>query len=255
MERPPVRPTIVAHRGYCKAHPENSLSAFRSAELVGCEWVECDVHAAANGTPIVIHDETLERTTSGDGAVADKLSSELAHLRLKFNEQLTGEPVPTLARLLAALRPGTGILVEIKPPGDSRLVADVVAMLRAERRPWVVQSFDAANVLEVCARDRGAPAALLVEDPRVLSRAVDECWRGVNVDHALLNADVVAALRAKHRSVGAWTVNAAEDIRRIVSLGVDWLITDEPLLAREICRELCEPVAPTEAPRQFARPR
>src|SRR5438034_4921517 len=128
------RPKIVAHRGYWRSHPENSLSAFRSAEWAGCEWVECDVHAAADGTPIVIHDETLDRTTSGTGPVADKVCSELSHLRLKFNGHLTGDPVPTMARLLAALKPTTGILVELKPPGEPRLVRDVLALLHAERR-------------------------------------------------------------------------------------------------------------------------
>jgi len=236
MDRQSGRPRIVAHRGYCKTHPENSLSAFRHAEWVGCEWVECDVHAAANGTPVVIHDDTLDRTTSGTGAVADKLCSDLAHLRLKFNGHLTGEPVPTLSRLLAALRRATGIMVEVKPPGASRLVADVLAMLQAERRPWVVQSFDPANVLEVCARDRAADAALLVEEARSLARAADECWRGIHADHALLTPDVVELLRVKKRSIGAWTVNEAADLRRVIGLGVDWLITDEPLLARDLCR-------------------
>ena len=235
MERLRVRPRIVAHRGYCKSHPENSLSAFRSAEWAGCDWVECDVHASADGAPVVIHDETLERTTSGSGAVADKVCSELAQLRLKFNAQLTGEPIPTLPRLLAALKPTTGILVEIKPPSASKLVRDVLQMLRAEKRPWVMQSFDASNVLEVWARDPAAPAALLVEDSPTLKRAVKDIWRAVYADHVLLDGDVVGALRANNSAVGAWTVNTAQDLRRVLALGVDWLITDEPLLARELC--------------------
>ena len=142
--------------------------------------------------------------------------------------------------MLAALRPTTGVLVEVKPPGASRLVRDVVALLRAQRRPWVVQSFDAANVLEVWARDPAAPAALLVEDARTLSRAVHDLWRAVHADHTLLTPDVVAALRDNRSTVGAWTVNEATDIRRIVGLGVDWLITDEPLLARDVCRGMCD---------------
>jgi len=80
-------PRIVAHRGFCKAHPENSLSAFRSAERIGCEWVECDVHSSADGVPVVIHDDTLDRTTSGSGPVAAKAFSDLSDLRLKFGDR------------------------------------------------------------------------------------------------------------------------------------------------------------------------
>jgi glycerophosphoryl diester phosphodiesterase len=239
MERPPDRPRIVAHRGYCKTHPENSLSAFRAAERAGCAWVECDVQASADGVPIVIHDDTLDRTTSGAGPVSDKLCSDVSHLRLKFEDRLTGEPVPTLPRLLAALRPATGILVELKPHDSPGLVRNVLKMLRAERRPWVLQSFDPANLLEVRARDPGAPAALLVEDAASLERAAGEAWAGVNADHVLLNGRVVAALRARGMSVGAWTVNAADDLRRVLALGPDWLITDEPVAARELCGAAC----------------
>jgi glycerophosphoryl diester phosphodiesterase len=230
-----ITPNIVAHRGYHSTHPENSLSAFRSAERLGCAWVECDVHASADGVPIVIHDDTLDRTTSGTGRVADRVCSDLSSMRLKFGDRLTGEPVPTLPRLLAALRPETGILVELKPHDSPGLVRNVLKMLRAERRPWVLQSFDPANLLEVRARDPGAPMALLVEDAAGLERAVGEAWPCVNADHVLLNADVVGSLRARGAGVGAWTVNAEPDLRRAVALGLDWLITDEPLLARELC--------------------
>ena len=234
MERPIVRPRIVAHRGYCKTHPENSLSAFRHAERVGCEWVECDVHAAADGSIIVLHDETLDRTTSATGAVADKVCSDLSDVRLRFNDHLTGEPLPTLPRLLAALRPATGILVELKPPDHPRLVRDVLKMLRAERRPWVLQSFDPSNVLGIHARDSDAPAALLVEDRPALERALGERWRGVHADHTLLDEQTVRSLRARGMGIGAWTVNREQDLRRVIDLGVDWLISDEPLLARKL---------------------
>ena len=238
--RAATRPKIVAHRGYCKTHPENSLSAFRNAEWVGCEWVECDVHAAADGTPVVIHDDTLDRTTCGTGPVADRLCNDLSHLRLRMNGHVTGEPIPTLARMLAALKPTTGILVELKPPNAPRLVRDVLKLLHAERRPWVLQSFDPANVLEVCAQDPNAPAALLVEDAAILRRALGERWRAVHADHALLTPEVVGVLRSNGARVGAWTVNDPADLRRVIGLGVDWLITDEPLLARELCQGMCD---------------
>jgi glycerophosphoryl diester phosphodiesterase len=219
-----ANPIIVAHRGLHRAHPENSVAALDLAIADGF-WVECDVHASRDGVPIVIHDETLDRTTQGSGRVDALGARELERIRLTGSS----ETVPTLER---ALFSGGNWLVEIKPPRARELVRRVVDQLAGRGIGWIVQSFDADNVLELWAYHPDARGALLVEAPAALERAIHERWPAVHLSHELLTRDACDRLRGGGASVGAWTVNEPPDIRRVLELGVDTLITDEPWRAR-----------------------
>ena len=101
-----------AHRGGASLWPENSLTAFRGALGLGVDLVECDVHQTRDGEVLVVHDPTLERTTTGRGAVRDVAWAELAAVTVRGT---SGEPVPRLAEVLALIRPApVGLLLEIK---------------------------------------------------------------------------------------------------------------------------------------------
>ena len=114
------RPAIAAHRGGASLWPENSLTAFRGALGLGVDLVECDVHQTRDGEVLVVHDPTLERTTTGRGAVRDVAWAELAAVTVRGT---SGERVPRLADVLALLRPApVGLLLEIKhDPADAAL--------------------------------------------------------------------------------------------------------------------------------------
>src|SRR5437763_1108323 len=96
---------FVAHRGLHLEFPENSLAAFCEAWKKGIRWCECDVHLSADDQPVVIHDDTLDRTTSGRGAVASKTVWELHSLG-----------VPSLGEVIKAMPPSACLMVEYKPP-------------------------------------------------------------------------------------------------------------------------------------------
>ena len=224
-----ARPTIVAHRGLHRAHPENSVAAFELAVAEGF-WVECDVYASRDGVPVVIHDETVDRTSERQGRVDALDAAELEHTRLRGSDQT----IPTLDR---ALRAGGSWLVEIKPPGARELVRRVVDHLNGRAGQWIVQSFHPENVVELWAYHPNAAGALLIEDPGMLERAVLESWTALHVSHDLLTPEVVSRSRERGCSVGAWTVNEPSDIRRILDLGIDVLITDEPWRARYATEE------------------
>jgi glycerophosphoryl diester phosphodiesterase len=227
----PPPPIIVAHRGLHRAHPENSLAAFELAINDGF-WVECDVHASRDGIPVVIHDETLERTTQASGRVDALDARDLERVRLRGSDQT----VPTLERALSG---GGSWLVEVKPLAARDLVRHVVDLLvRDKSVRWIVQSFDADNVRQLWAYHPMAAGALLVEDPRVLERAIDQRWPAVHLSHELLTSDARDRLRGAGSSVGVWTVNDPPDVRRVLELGVEMIITDEPERARTATEEL-----------------
>jgi glycerophosphoryl diester phosphodiesterase len=98
---------VAAHRGGAALWPENSLLAYRGALALGVDLLETDVHLTADGEVVVLHDPTLDRTTTGAGPVRDARRVDLAPLRLRARDgSATQEPIPTLGELLALLRPG-----------------------------------------------------------------------------------------------------------------------------------------------------
>src|SRR5215475_2485207 len=105
-------PRVAAHRGGALLWPENSLRAFRGALGLGADFLETDVHLSADGEVMVIHDPTLERTTTGRGAVRENRLGDLGRVRLKAADgAVTDEPVPTLGALLDLLKPGRSSLL------------------------------------------------------------------------------------------------------------------------------------------------
>lgn len=246
------RPLVAAHRGGALLWPENSLLAYRQALALGVDLVETDVHLTADGEVVVVHDPTLDRTTTGRGPVRDVTAAALAALRLRGPDGgPTDEPVPTLGQLLALLRPSrAGLLLEIKVGPDRRPYPGIeeAVLARLAEHGLTARTRIMAFEPETLARLRTlAPEVALVwlvsrrtleASGRSLTEAVQ--WAAgaglahLGIEHRLLDAGALAAARAAGISVAAWTVNDEASIRRVVDLGVDLVITDRPDLALEV---------------------
>ena len=245
-------PLIAAHRGGAALWPENSLTAFRGALALGVDALEFDVHLTADGEPVVIHDATLERTTTGQGRVATTTLAELGHVLLR---DLAGAPtadgVPTLAEALDLVAPSAvAVLPEIKLDAERRPYAGieprVVAALRARGLIGraTVQSFDDATLRRVRALEPAARTMLLIGRARMSAAgitaadavrwALDAGASDLGVDHRVVDAALLAAARAAGLRVAAWTVNGEADLRRVGDLGVDLVMSDHPDLARRL---------------------
>ena len=223
------QPTIVAHRGLHDEHPENSLKAFLAAWNAGIEWCECDVRGSAEHEPFVFHDETLERMTDGLGPIVGAPSSFLQALNLRRGDgSIAPLCMPRLGTVIESMPEGAKLLIEIKPGVDAEVVRRT--MKRCDPETCMVQSFD-ANILRHAIKLRSeVPWAFLVEDARNLENPMGRVYARQNT----LTSELVLAWRVRNVTVGAWTVNTDADIRRMVDLGVDTIITDRPLRAREI---------------------
>lgn len=230
-------PKVIAHRGASAAAPENTLAAFRRARDEGATWIECDVKLTADGRPVVFHDDTLDRTTDGQGPMADAPLSMVGALDAGgwFSPDFLGEPVPTLEETLDLLADlGMGANLEIKPcPGRERETAEAtVAVLRAYGGavPVLLSSFSEPALAAAREAAPDVPRGLLVEalpeDWQARARAL-ECV-ALHVDAAPLTADQVAAMRDAGYKVVVWTVNGESEARRLSDWGVDALITDAP---------------------------
>lgn len=166
----PGPPWILGHRGSPREAPENTLVSLRRALEHELDGVEYDVHGTIDGEPILIHDETVTRTTDGTGPVAEKPLTELLSLDAGgwFAKRFAGEPLPLLEEVLPVERPSGSALeppihmIELKEPGLVDRVAELVRS-RAPDRSIRIASFH-RSVVEA-ARDVGLPTMLLAVDP------------------------------------------------------------------------------------------
>jgi glycerophosphoryl diester phosphodiesterase len=244
-------PLVAAHRGGAGPWPENSLPAFRDAMGLGVDFLETDVHLTADGEVVVLHDPTLDRTTTGTGPVGERRLAELATLRLRAPDgTATDESLPTLARLLDLLAPArAGLLLEIKVGGGGRrypgIEEKVVGLLRDRglTARTIVMAFQADTIRRVRQLDPTIRTLLLIGQARmdregspaaVVGWATDAGATHLGIEHRALDAAVVTAARPRALGVAAWTVDAEPDMRRMVDLGVDILITNRPAVARRL---------------------
>jgi glycerophosphoryl diester phosphodiesterase len=253
-------PRYVAHRGGAAQWAENSLTAFRSAVAAGARLLELDVHLTADGEVAVIHDPTLDRTTSQTGPVAQCTLADLRRARLRgMDGVFTDDCVPTLGEVLAIAAPvGVGLLIEIKTPGAAvtyqrrgdhvervpgaryegleRKVLDAIDKAGGGER-CIVMAFNPAVVAEVRRLAPSQSTTLLVDrhvaeagvrpiDAVEWARAAGVTFLGVH--HSLCDAALVDAAHRAGIAVGVFTVNDVETRDRLVAAGVDVIITDRP---------------------------
>jgi glycerophosphoryl diester phosphodiesterase len=202
----------LAHRGDWRRAPENTLPALLAALAVaGCDGLEFDVHAARDGVPVVIHDETLDRVQGVRGRVRDMTADELAT-----------HGVPTLEEVLAAVPRRAFLDVELK--GDPGRGA--VDVLTAGRGPGleraVVSSFEPETLERVGRLAPAWPRWLNVEDlaPPTIDRALRLECRGVSADWRSIDARSMARARDAGLDVAAWTVRRRSTYARLERLGV-----------------------------------
>ena len=214
---------IYAHRGASAIHPENTLRAFRHALALGVDGIELDVHATADGIPVVIHDRDVERTTDGAGYV-----DEMPLARLATFDAGDGERVPTLAEVLALVGDAAQLDIEIKGAGIERAVLEVLAEYPAVT--WAISSF-AWDTLRTVRQLHSAaevwPLAEHVDDDLIVI-AAELASPAVSLFAGAYTAETAAKLRDAGLCVMIWTVNDPREARRVAGLGAYALCTDDP---------------------------
>ncbi|MDO5500200.1 MAG: glycerophosphodiester phosphodiesterase family protein [Propionibacteriaceae bacterium] len=236
---------IWAHRGASAYAPENTLPAFALAEELGADGIELDVQLSADGEVVVIHDETLDRTTDAGGRIAEL---SLAEIRRADASGGAGErtPVPTLAEVLAAVRPGRMVVnVELKNltefyPGLERAALDVIAASGMADRV-IVSSFNHWSLKTVQQLAPAMRVGLLLSDGIYLpwEYAADFGAAAIHPHWGFLRVPgLVDYAHAAGVAVHAWTVNAEADLVAVIGAGVDAVITNHPDVGLAVLRSL-----------------
>jgi len=241
--------TSIAHRGASGKGlaPENTLAAFRRAIEIGTDAVEMDVHLSRDGHVVVCHDATLDRTTDRRGAIKDLTLSEIkqADAGSCFDPAFAGERIPTLKEVLDLIVGKALALIEIKPEDIAREVVRTVEECDAVGHV-VLQSFHREVVREVGVLNPQIRSALLIGVRAIEvrhTRAVRLVHRTTEVGASILslshNAATPELLQELHRrglALYVWTVDEPDELRRMIQIGVDGIISNYPDRLKEVMR-------------------
>ena len=231
-------PWWIAHRGAGKHAPENTLAAFRAGAAQGFRMFECDVKLSADDVPFLLHDATLQRTSSGRGSAGKLPWSTLSQLDAGgwHGPVHAGEPLPTLAAVARFVRAnGLAINLEIKPsPGTDTRTGELLA--HAAARLWkgdahapLLSSFEVPALEAAAEAEPALPRALLLDKLRRgwFETALRLHCRAVVTNFRVMDAALVQRLHEAGMKALVYTANAPEDVAAMRAAGVDGVITDE----------------------------
>ena len=228
---------VASHRGASISAPENTLPALQLAIDSTAAFVETDVQLTADGVPVLMHDWTLERTTTGTGPVWAHTAEQLSLLDAGswYSQEFAGTKIPTLADLLAILRPsGKSAILELKGSWNSEQVQIVVDQVFAAgvQHRVMVASFDLMTLRAITDVAPGIPRIIIsrtvVGDPANLAAASGAT--AIAISQTFMHVDPEAVERIHRAGVGVmiYTLNDEAAWATAVSLGVDGIITDTP---------------------------
>jgi len=240
------RPIIFAHRGASAHAPENTLAAFELALRQGADAVELDAKLTADGQIIVIHDQTVDRTTDGTGRVKELTLAELRKLDAgsHFDIAFRGEPVPTLEEVLKAIGQLTFVNIELTnyaSPLDQlpEKTTALVKRLKLSRRV-MFSSFSPIALRRAHRLLPEVPIGFLATPG--FSGWLVRSWLGrlvmpyqsLNPEHRDVSPKMIDQFHRLDRDVLTYTVNDHDEIERLFQIGVDGIFTDDPPLALQI---------------------
>jgi glycerophosphoryl diester phosphodiesterase len=222
---------IWAHRGASARAPENTLAAFREAEAAGADGLELDVHLSRDGVPVVIHDDTVDRTTDGSGAVGALTFREIRSLDAGcwFGRQFAGEPLPTLEEVFRHAGKRLRLNVEIKTAAAG--IAVLALMKRYPRNPVLVSSFDHDLLTALRREEAGLSIGFLTDASDWqwdLEKAAVLGAESFHPREDLVDAEVVLACRARRLTVYPWTVDEPQRLAALYRFGVDGVFCNDP---------------------------
>jgi len=219
----------IAHRGAKAYEPENTLQAFQKALDLNSDGIELDVHLSSDGHIIVIHDETIDRTTNGKGLVNDFILAELKSFLIDGKYQ-----IPTLNEVFDLVDKRCLINIELKgletPSKVVQLIEEYISEKNWNYDHFIISSFDWDMLEETSNLNSNISIGVLTEEniDTALAFAEKIKAKAIHPDFNLLNEENVQQIQEKGFQVLPWTVNSKEDIQKVKSYKVDGIISDNP---------------------------
>lgn len=235
--------SITAHRGASGLAPENTLAAIRKAIEIGADFSEVDVHLNGDGELVLLHDDTVERTTNGTGFIWEWKSVDIAQLDAGswFSAEFKNETIPTLSQILQVIGDCQMKLnIEIKyAPFQPTIVERLVDMIRTKHfeNRCVITSFDKPTIEKVMLTAPELTTGLILDQ-----EPVDGHFRVpvqlLSLNYVFITPNVMAKAVKFDKEIYAWTVNDLAEMKRMAHLGVHNIITNFPDRALQVRNDL-----------------
>ncbi len=233
-------PLIIAHRGLKKHYPENTISAFDAAIENRAVMIELDVSLSKDREVVVIHDDTLDRTTNGTGLVCDYTLAELKELDAGswFSKEFKNEKIPTLIEIFEKYVDKTTINIEIKPEAfevdaqEDSIEKQIIKLLREFNcfNSTIISSFEKRIIHRISQMPDKPLLAFLSEEPadsNVLAFIKDNDIFSWNPDYTVITQEQISLMHENGVKVFSFTVNDKATANRLLKMGVDGLFTDD----------------------------
>jgi glycerophosphoryl diester phosphodiesterase len=217
----------IGHRGAKGNEPENTLVSFEKAIEMGADGIELDVHLSIDGHLVVIHDETIDRTTNGKGAVNQLTLDELKSVRINENFEIS-----TLEEVLDLVNKSCFVNIELKNQDTAEKVVQLIEHYVSDKKwknsDFIVSSFDWNALQQVRFLNDTIRIGVLTETDMDLAISFARFMKAeaLHPDFQLLTNEYVVAIKEKGILVYPWTVNEIDDIQKMKDFGVDGIITD-----------------------------
>ena len=243
-------PIAMAHRGFSRDGLENSMAAFRAAVDLGYQYLETDVHTTSDGVLVLFHDETLDRVTDGAGRISELTAAEVATARIGGLE-----PVPLFDELVAAL-PGIRLNLDVKDWNSVRSLAAGIERHNLHGRVLVASFSDRRRraVLKLLSRPVASSAGIATNVLFFLLRPLPVAWLRrllripmkdvqslqVPVTYGAFRVVTHGYVRRAHAlglEVHVWTINDPAEMRKLLDLGVDGVVSDRADLLKQVLLE------------------
>ena len=237
---------VLGHACAAGEAPANTLAGVRACIDAGVEGMEIDVQLCADGVPVLMHDDTVDRTTNLRGPVREKTLAEL-----QAADAGDGEPVPTLDEVLALVAGRFTVMCELKatpdaPDQDQACVDAVVEVIRRHNaESWTaIHSFNPIMVERARATEPRISATIITGQirgevvDRLLGGLMKRHGQAISVEHHVVDRTLVEKAKKRQVTVWTWTVDTPEDWARVVEAGVDGIITNVPHRLREWLNQL-----------------
>lgn len=229
----------IAHRGFSGAAPENTLASFKKAMEVGADMIELDGHLSKEGEVVVIHDDTVDRTTNGKGRVAEYTVRELKQLDAGswFGSQYADQKIPTLKEVLELTHDRVPLIIELKREESGlNTIGDL-----ADRSLQEVEKAGMFNQVLFTSFDLSAIERIREKNPRVLvGLNYGKPWHSpqeipggkwlpiLACPSRILTKVNISNAKQQGKKIFVWTLNTEEEMERFLRLGVDGIVTNHP---------------------------